>query len=399
MSHVFAKRAEPTPVITALDKPRYLDALQEADRGALRAFVQMLETKAVEGLRYATRSIENMLEGKHSYFHMNGDLSTRSPENGWTRHHGTNGRESVIEVDAAVTSGAAAGRRTRRGRRRSASHRPSVNERPTRDEGMRKIRGITSSISSARGGRYPAMGPAGEGLGKFEDIGLRVPTVDALRVAPRLSRASPQDGPSAFATRPDDAYPRLSPVSAWDRQSIRARDAMTVSAGDDDVGSLSDRLAHALGGDSSVRLAWLHGSRARGTARRESDIDVAVLLDDECAANPSAIKDSIWRLAGALGREVPSDRLDLVLLNHAPALLRHRVIRDGVLLFARSDAERVRFVLWTIREYQDLEPRLREHTRRRVERLKERRADGRYGDILESARRAGKLLGPAAKPR
>ena len=174
---------------------------------------------------------------------------------------------------------------------------------------------------------------------------------------------------------------------------------MTVSAGDDDVGSLSDRLAHALRGDSTVRLGWLHGSRARGTARRESDIDVAVLLDDECAANPSAIKDSIWRLAGALGREVPSDRLDLVLLNHAPALLRHRVIRDGVLLFARSDAERVRFVLWTIREYQDLEPRLREHTRRRVERLKERRADGRYGDFLETARRAGRLLGPAAKSR
>ena len=49
MSHVFAKRAEPTPVITALDRPRYLDALQEAGRGALRAFVQMLETKAVEG--------------------------------------------------------------------------------------------------------------------------------------------------------------------------------------------------------------------------------------------------------------------------------------------------------------------------------------------------------------
>ena len=95
---------------------------------------------------------------------------------------------------------------------------------------------------------------------------------------------------------------------------------MTVSAGDDDVGSLSDRLAHALRGDSTVRLGWLHGSRARGTARRESDIDVAVLLDDERAASPSAIKDSIWRLAGALGREVPSDRLDLVLLNHAPAL-------------------------------------------------------------------------------
>ena len=172
---------------------------------------------------------------------------------------------------------------------------------------------------------------------------------------------------------------------------------MPLSAGEHDVGSLCGRLARALEGDRSVRLAWLHGSRARGTARRESDIDVAVLLDDDHAANPTAIKDSIWRLAGRIGREVPSDRLDLVLLNDAPALLRHRVVRDGILLFARSEAERVRFVLRTVREYQDLEPRLREHTRRRVERLRERRATGRYGDILETARRAGRLLGPAAK--
>ena len=145
-------------------------------------------------------------------------------------------------------------------------------------------------------------------------------------------------------------------------------DDVTTYAGDSEVVRLHDQLARALSGDPSVRLAWLHGSRARGTARRESDIDVAVLLDDEHTANPSAVKDAIWRLAGALGRGVPSDRLDLVLLNDAPALLRHRVIRDGILLFARSEAERVRFVLRTIREYQDLEPRLREHTRRYVTR-------------------------------
>ena len=107
MSYLFAGRAEPAPVITALEKPRYFDALQEADRGALRAFVQMLETKAIEGLRYATRSIEIMLEGKHRHFHMNGDSSTRSPENGWTRHCGTNGRESVIDIDTACSSSTA----------------------------------------------------------------------------------------------------------------------------------------------------------------------------------------------------------------------------------------------------------------------------------------------------
>ena len=48
-----------------------------------------------------------MLEGKHRHFHMNGDLSTRIPENGWTRHRGTNRREGVIDIDTAGTSGTA----------------------------------------------------------------------------------------------------------------------------------------------------------------------------------------------------------------------------------------------------------------------------------------------------
>ena len=62
----------------------------------------MLERKAAEGLDYATRSIENTLGGRHAYFHMNGDISTKEPRNGWTRHRGTNGRESVIDTTAGT---------------------------------------------------------------------------------------------------------------------------------------------------------------------------------------------------------------------------------------------------------------------------------------------------------
>ena len=98
MSYVFARHGEPTPVITTQEKPRYFMALQQADRGNLLAFAQMLETKAVDGLRFAAMSIENMLRGRHTYFHMNGDISTKEPLNGWTRHRGTNGRESVIDT-------------------------------------------------------------------------------------------------------------------------------------------------------------------------------------------------------------------------------------------------------------------------------------------------------------
>jgi len=163
--------------------------------------------------------------------------------------------------------------------------------------------------------------------------------------------------------------------------------------------SLDAALARALAAIPEVRLAYLFGSRARGGARAESDFDVAVLLDEAAVADSDARKGAIWRLAARLGCAVRSDRLDLVILNHAPVLLRHRVLRDGVLLHARSEAERVRFAIRTIREYQDFEPRLRMHTRRRIARLREGAADGGCGDVLEAARGAGQLLTPGATPR
>ncbi len=155
----------------------------------------------------------------------------------------------------------------------------------------------------------------------------------------------------------------------------------------------SELLTRRLAALPEVRLAYLHGSRARGSARPASDVDVAVLVDDRLAATPGRINRTIRRLAGRLSGEIPSGSLDIVLLNTAPALLRHRVLRDGALLHARGETERVRFAIRTMREYQDIEPRLAEHRRRRIARLKGGRVRGRSGDILEAARRAQLVLG------
>ena len=151
---------------------------------------------------------------------------------------------------------------------------------------------------------------------------------------------------------------------------------------------VSNLLTKQLAALPEVRLAYLHGSRARGSARPASDVDVAILVDAPQAATPGRINRTIRRLAGRLSGEVPSSSLDIVLLNNAPALLRHRILRDGTLLHARSETERVRFAIHSMREYQDIEPRLAEHRRRRIARLKGGRIRGRSGDILEAARRA-----------
>ncbi len=150
----------------------------------------------------------------------------------------------------------------------------------------------------------------------------------------------------------------------------------------------SDLLSERLASLPEVRLAYLFGSRVRESARPSSDLDIAVLVDDQGARGPGEINRTIRRLAGRLSGEIPSGSLDIVLLNAAPALLRHRVLRDGVLLYARSETERVRFAVAAMRDYQDIEPRLAEHRRQRIARLKRGRTRGRSGDILQAARRA-----------
>lgn len=160
----------------------------------------------------------------------------------------------------------------------------------------------------------------------------------------------------------------------------------------DENEAIRQRLSGALADLAGVRLAYLFGSRASGRARADSDIDVAVLLDPERVGGAEAYGREVRRLAGALGRVVSSASLDIVLLNEAPCLLRHRVLAGGRLLFARSEQERVRYAIRTIREYQDFEPRLRQYAGRRLARLSQENGDGRSPDLLEAARRVARLL-------
>jgi predicted nucleotidyltransferase len=117
------------------------------------------------------------------------------------------------------------------------------------------------------------------------------------------------------------------------------------------TGQLVEVLAEFMARQPDVRLAYLFGSHGRGTANALSDVDVAVLLDGQLS--PLAQGEAHVRLMGDLMSLLRCDDVDVVVLNRASLLLRHRVLRDGRLLFAAHEQDRVHFAEDTLWRYLD----------------------------------------------
>lgn len=96
-------------------------------------------------------------------------------------------------------------------------------------------------------------------------------------------------------------------------------------------------VAHFGTADRRIAAAWLFGSQARGTARQDSDVDVAVLYSDPPAwsspGGPFDLEGDLERLT----RRV----VQVVVMNTAPVDLVHRVLRDGILLSEPDRSRRI----------------------------------------------------------
>ena len=110
-----------------------------------------------------------------------------------------------------------------------------------------------------------------------------------------------------------------------------------------------------------VAAVYLFGSTARGSARAQSDVDVAILYrkapEPVLAGLPLDVEAA---LEARLGRPVQA-----IVLNTAPVDLVHRVLRDGRLLLDADRSARIQFEVKARSEYFDLEPILRRYRRGR----------------------------------
>lgn len=100
-----------------------------------------------------------------------------------------------------------------------------------------------------------------------------------------------------------------------------------------------------------INAAYLFGSRARGDFSLISDFDFAVQLSDKIQKKHfTSIK---LNLLGDLCRALKTDVVDIVILNDAPVLLKHRILRDRKILYCRSHLARIRFETKILTDYLD----------------------------------------------
>lgn len=107
---------------------------------------------------------------------------------------------------------------------------------------------------------------------------------------------------------------------------------------------------------------WLFGSEAQGTARPDSDVDLAALFT--VRPTPIEVFEAQVELAEILGRDV-----DLVNLDRVSPILARQVLRHGRLVIDRNPKRRYAFFSRTISMYEDVKIQRREAERKLLERF------------------------------
>ena len=134
----------------------------------------------------------------------------------------------------------------------------------------------------------------------------------------------------------------------------------------DDV-SLKEQVRVFARERADIVAVYLYGSQAKGQARPDSDVDLAVLM---CPGARDYLRLEM-ALEAALNRQLNNDNLEVMVLNHAPLLMRFEILSTGRLLHSNDEPARTDWEVETLSDYWDWEPFVREYNRAFFQRLTE----------------------------
>jgi uncharacterized protein len=109
------------------------------------------------------------------------------------------------------------------------------------------------------------------------------------------------------------------------------------------------RLIELVKGDSDVLAVILYGSRARGEETAGSDIDLCLVLP----ADHSSREDHLAVRERYLAEHAVAD---LHIFQQLPLYVRHRVLKEGVVLFCQDVDALYAVACRTARAYEDFKP-------------------------------------------
>jgi predicted nucleotidyltransferase len=99
-----------------------------------------------------------------------------------------------------------------------------------------------------------------------------------------------------------------------------------------------------IGEKHGLRLVVLYGSVAKGMAKEDSDVDIAVL-----GKNFLQFKEII-EIIDEFTAALQSNKIDVKSLHHADPLFRHQVMEGGILLYG-DELDFIKFKIYAFRDY------------------------------------------------
>ena len=130
---------------------------------------------------------------------------------------------------------------------------------------------------------------------------------------------------------------------------------------------IKDTVVKCVAKRREIQAAYIFGSVASGRTRTDSDIDIALLLNEKSRYLKTL--DYRLRVASEIRTALGRPDLDLIILNEAPPVLAHQVLSKGKLIFERSRTARVAFQVRAVNLYLDTEPMralFRRYLKRRI---------------------------------
>ena len=115
-----------------------------------------------------------------------------------------------------------------------------------------------------------------------------------------------------------------------------------------------ERIIRYFKGTDEVSTLYIFGSLGKGKKTGESDIDIAVLIDESKLQRKNF--ELLKRKYYAASPTFSMRPVDIVILNAVPPFLKHQILKTGRILFDKNRRLRVRFTERAITEYLDYKP-------------------------------------------